>query len=97
MTNHIKPMSIPELVEHAKLNDPELLEVLKTARSPEDVVAAARSLGYVVSTDEVRAQGAARRGRRIEVLSERELVAVAGGMRPVRTTASVTFGVSCWC
>jgi predicted ribosomally synthesized peptide with nif11-like leader len=98
MTHHNKPMSIQALIEHAKQNDPRLLEVLKTATSPEAFVAAARELGYEVSADEARAQGAARRGRRLELLSEAELTAVAGGREAVRTTRSWTFGTSCcWC
>jgi predicted ribosomally synthesized peptide with nif11-like leader len=92
MTNK-HTMSIEELVNHAKSGDASLLEALKTAKSPADFVAAARALGYDVSTE-----APARRGRRIEVLSASDLSRVAGGMRPVRTTASWTFGVSCcWC
>ena len=93
MTNK-KTMSIEELVNHAKSGDASLLEALKTAKSPADFVAAARALGYDVKAD---AAPVIRR-RRIEVLSAQDLSRVAGGLPPVRTTASWTFGVSCcWC
>jgi predicted ribosomally synthesized peptide with nif11-like leader len=85
-------MKLQELVDHAKKNDPALLEALKTARTPEAFVTAARVLGYEVTPD-------APRGRAPELLTEAELMRVSGGQLPrTRTTASWTFGVSCcWC